>query len=931
MTSMGDKGGAARPLLESRPLALSASTRSFAIWCAAAAVTTAILGVWFGYELGGPTVSRNVSNVSLSVAALAAAAGCIAKSRLVSGRFRWAWLLIGCSMLSWGLGQVVWTWYESILGHAVPFPSLADVGYLGLAPLTAAGLLMLPMTAQSRAGRIRSVLDGLMIACSLLLISWFLVLGPLIDAGADRPIALVISLAYPISDVVVVTIVLFMLARVRRTRTVPMPLALVGFGLVTFAVSDSGFAYLTLTNSYASGNEIDLGWLAGFLLIMLAALKPARPMPERESGPVGDRPLVVLLPYLAVLGAVGTSMVELLRSGQVDAFVSWDRSALILLIVGRQILTLMENRSLTRHLETRVHDRTAELRASEQRFQALVQHSSDVVTMVDANAIVVYQSESIERVFGYDAAALTGQSLAALLDPREAARLREALDSVSHRPYGTLTLEIDIPHRTGRLCQAEVTITNLLSDANVGTLVLNTRDVSERKQLETQLVHEAFHDGLTNLANRALFKDRVDQAMLRRHSIEERATVLFLDLDGFKEVNDSLGHASGDQLLIQLAERLRASVRPDDTVARFGGDEFAVLIQPLGLDPDHEPIAVAARILDSIREPFLIDNQELHVRASIGIADAGGDAEDADQLMRNADLAMYRAKATGEGGYAEYHPHMHTALVERLQLEAEMRRGLELGEFELHYQPTIDMETGVIIGFEALARWQHPTRGLVHPADFIPLAEATGLIRPLGEWVLKEACRQAVVFGAGYKRALTMSVNVSGRQLEQHDLLTIVATALAETGLPPGQLCLEMTESVLMEDTEEILALLTSLKDMGVRLAIDDFGTGYSSLSYLHRFPFDTLKIDRSFVERLSDTTDQAALARTIVQLGRGLGVTTVAEGLEQYDQFLALRRMGCDVGQGYYFSIPLPAAAAEQLLVDSKPLKGAVDPLLHA
>jgi EAL domain-containing protein (putative c-di-GMP-specific phosphodiesterase class I) len=315
----------------------------------------------------------------------------------------------------------------------------------------------------------------------------------------------------------------------------------------------------------------------------------------------------------------------------------------------------------------------------------------------------------------------------------------------------------------------------------------------------------------------------------------------------------------------------------------------------------------------------MLGTQEIHVRGSIGIASAGTDAADADQLMRNADLAMYRAKAAGEGGHASYDPQMHIGLVERLQTESDLRRALELHELELHYQPTIDLASGQIVGFEALARWPHRTRGMISPAEFIPIAEASGLIRPLGQWVLTEACKQAVRWGRDYGRPLTMSVNVSGRQFDHAGLFEIVSAALAESGLAPGQLCLEMTESVLMNDTSENLMLFRRLKGMGVRLAIDDFGTGYSSLSYLHQFPVDTLKIDRSFIERLNHPSDDAALARTIVQLGQSLNMITVAEGIDQYGQYLALRRMSCDLGQGYYFSRPLPVAGATALLTDSR------------
>jgi diguanylate cyclase (GGDEF)-like protein/PAS domain S-box-containing protein len=898
-------------------------------WCLTAGVLTAVLALWLAAGLGGASVSQAVSNVALGFAALAAAQSCLARSRRSSGRNRWAWALLGAAALSWTAGQCCWVWYESILGDRAPFPSVADVGYLAMPPLTAAGLLMLPAAAQSAANRARAVLDGLLIAGSLLLVSWVLVLRPLIDAGGDTPLALVIGLAYPLGDVVVVTIVLFMLAHFRHAGRAPMPLALVGTGLVTFAVSDSGFAYVTLTGSYSSGAVIDLGWFVGFMLILLAARKPPPAGEPAETGPVNGRPLGVLLPYLAVLAAVGISTLDLARTGETDAFVSWNRSVIILLMVGRQVLTLLENLSLTRHLEARVADRTAELRASEQRFRALVQHSSDVVTVVDVEGIVLYQSESITRVFGYPVATVAGHPLATLLDAEAAGRLCGALRQVALRPYGSLVLELAVRHRDGHLCQVEMTMTNLLEDPSVSGVVLNTRDVSERKELEDQLTHEAFHDSLTKLANRTLFKDRVDHALRRRQAGDGGVAVLFLDLDGFKEVNDSLGHASGDQLLIRVAERLRTSVRPEDTVARFGGDEFAVLIETA--TREHGTVEVARRMAEALREPFTVENQEIHVRASIGIAAADPDpreATDADQLMRNADLAMYRAKAAGQGGFAQYDPQMHTGLVERLQLESDLRRAVDTPELELHYQPTIELATGALIGFEALARWRHPVRGFVSPADFIPLAESTGLIRPIGTWVLNEACRQAASWSTDAAgRPLTMSVNVSGRQFERTDLPAIVAAALAESGLSPDRLCLEMTESVLMNDNDEIRALLRRLKDMGVRLAIDDFGTGYSSLSYLHRFPVDTLKIDRSFVERLSHQPEDAALARAIVQLGQSLGMVTVAEGIEQYDQFLALRQMTCELGQGYYFSRPLAAAEAGRLVYDAAPAAVASGP----
>ncbi|MEV7623301.1 EAL domain-containing protein [Actinoplanes sp. NPDC089786] len=908
-------------------------TRGWPGLCLVVALVVLAIGVVLSTGVGGERVSQSISNVGLCLGAITAALACLLRARSYRGRARWGWALIGLGVLAWGLGQGAWVYLESYRGDEVPFPSQADIGYMGMVVFTPAGLLVLPSQAQALANRARSVLDGLMVATSLVLIAWILIITPMLNAGHDSMLALPISLAYPLGDVVIVTIVIYMTALQRQQGRDFGRLALVGAGVVAFAISDIGYAYLNLIGIYQSGGVTDIGWFAGFSLILLAARKPADAATDTsgsDAEAVEGAQIGVLLPYVAVLAALAITVVWFARTGQSNAFVAYTRSALILLMVGRQLLTLLENRSLTRNLEGRVADRTAELSASEQRFHALVQHSTDVVTVVSPESEVLYQSESLQRVFGASPQRLTGRRLTDMLTPAAAATLAEALRSLGGRPYATTSIELTLHRGDGGYRQAEITITNLLGDPSVGGLVLNTRDISERKLLQEQLVHEAYHDGLTQLANRALFREQVSEALDARAEGED-VTVLFLDLDGFKEVNDSLGHLAGDQLLVRVADRLRAAVRADDIVARFGGDEFAVLIAaPLGA-PDAEQ--VAQRIVDSLHDPFRIDTREMHVQASIGLAagallaDAllnGQGEAGADQLMRNADLAMYRAKEAGGSGWASYHPQMLAGLVERLELEADLRLALERGELELYYQPSIDLADNRVSGFEALVRWQHPTRGMISPLDFIPIAEATGLIVPLGHWVLTEACRQAVAWGVR-EQDLRMAVNVSVRQFDRIDLAAVVAEVLAETGMPADKLCLEMTESVLMTDTEENLEQLVRLKALGVSLAIDDFGTGYSSLAYLRRFPVDTLKIDRSFVERIGAQTDDAALARTIVQLGQSLNMSTVAEGVEEYGQLAALRAMGCRFAQGFYFSPPVPAAVAGRLLHDGSATPAAV------
>ncbi len=452
-------------------------------------------------------------------------------------------------------------------------------------------------------------------------------------------------------------------------------------------------------------------------------------------------------------------------------------------------------------------------------------------------------------------------------------------------------------------------------------MVRSLRDQEhERQRYEHELGRMALYDQLTQLPNRALFTDRLGHALTSAQRRGRRVAVLFLDLDNFKIVNDSLGHTQGDRLLQTVAARIGASVRPDDTVARFGGDEFVVLVDDVA--SAHDAITIAKRLQQHVHTPVVLDGHELCPEASIGIALSAGTGSTPTDLLRDADTALSRAKQTGNGHCQVFDPSMNAEALARLELEADLRRALEHGEFALHYQPIVALNGGGIVGVEALVRWQHPQRGIIPPNVFIPLAEETGLIVPLGQWVLRTACQQARqwqrVFAA--RAPQFVSVNISARQFADPQLVQLVARTLRDSSLDGTVLELELTESIVMENGASTLGVLQALKRLGVQLAIDDFGTGYSSLAYLQRFPLDTLKIDRSFTQRLDGNNEDSAIVRAIVSLAHTLNLQVTGEGIETAEQFCHLRRLGCEYGQGYYFAKPQPGNAVTALLAAPAP-----------
>jgi diguanylate cyclase (GGDEF)-like protein/PAS domain S-box-containing protein len=547
------------------------------------------------------------------------------------------------------------------------------------------------------------------------------------------------------------------------------------------------------------------------------------------------------------------------------------------------------------------------MRQSERRLRSLAQNSTDVNMIVNTDGTITFESSAVTRVLGHAEDARVGRRAFEGVHESEVSAAEHLLADVIKTAGAEATSEIRQRHADGSYRWTEVQLTNLIDDPAVGGVVINYRDVTQRRQLEEELRHQAFHDSLTGLANRALFMDRLQHAMTRKRGFSLPLGVLFIDLDDFKTINDSLGHGEGDQVLVAVARRLQDVLRTGDTIARMGGDEFAVLVED-AVDAD-APLDVAERLLGALQAPFGLGRNDLFVRASVGLTAWHSNDETADDLIRNADIAMYTAKAGGKNRIEVYQPEMHAAAMARLALRGDLERASERGEFFVVYQPIVRMGDGVISGVEALVRWQHPTRGVVNPTEFIGLAEETGLIVELGRWVLDEACTQARVWDRrpGMSHDLGVNVNVSARQLDERGFVDEVAGILRRTRLPASRLTLEFTENLLLRDTQRTIDTLRALKKLGIRLAIDDFGTGYSSLSYLRRLPIDEIKIDRSFVAGVVNE-GELAVVRSIVELAETLNLEIVAEGIETSAQWSALRRLDAAKAQGFLFAAPVTA-----------------------
>jgi diguanylate cyclase (GGDEF)-like protein len=789
---------------------------------------------------------------------------------------RRGWILLSLGMFCFALGDVYWT---LVLKHKdeIPVPSPADAGYLLFYPFAYAALVVL---VRARADRFTPGLwlEGCIGSFAVAGIGAALLQKPIEASTGGSAMTVAASIAYPLADILLFSLVVgvLILTGVRQGRT----WLVTALGFAVFATTDAIYGYQTAAGTYVDNTILDIGWPLAFSLFALAAwMRAARVRTSRLEGwQSAVLPGFFGLMSLAVL--IYGSFHHVYAVAVVLAAVS------LLAVLARMGLLVAQR------LRT-----VGELGASEERYRALVRSVPDtLITLFDRDLKLVF----------YDGAGIDGDMRTALARGQRGADIAEEgqrgeLDTRLRDGLAGLyvTHEISFPATTGRVWSLEIG-PYCPDGINIDGVFCVARNVTGRREAERQLAHQALHDSLTGLANRVLFMDRLDQAIARLQRHASPLALLFVDLDHFKVVNDSLGHAAGDDVLVQAADRLRRALRPTDTIARFGGDEFVILCEDAAGRAEAEEIA--GRISEALARPFKIGGQEVVLTASTGIVIANDTHTDAGALLRDADTAMYRAKDRGRANSQVFDNSMRMRAVQRLELETALRGAIEADQLRVLYQPQVRLSDGATVSCEALVRWQHPERGLIDPADFIPIAEESGLIVQLGDWVMRHVAADMKRSGA----SLPVSVNVSPRQLADPDFVDAVRDIVAEAGIDAGELCLEVTESALFSDPDTALLRLGALRSIGVRLAIDDFGIGFSSLWHLRQVPeVDLLKIDRAFISEIGNNRKDSAIVGAVIVLAGSLGMEIVAEGIETQGQADELRAMGADYGQGWFFGRP--------------------------
>ncbi|MET9699451.1 EAL domain-containing protein [Streptomyces sp. NPDC006529] len=938
------------------------------------AVISAGYAVGAAVGWGSKEAAEIMGDFGLSAAGLLAAVSCYHYARTIGRRERPAWLLFAFSSLMAAVGNLVWGWYEVVLGQEVPKPSVADFAFLCFAPSAIVGLLVLAKRPVNRAGWVCLALDSWLIAGSLLTLSWSLALAHAARTAQSGALGSVpraaLSLAYPLLDIALVSMVLVLHFRRSATNRSAVNTAIAALALTV--LSDALFTSPLLSAHYQSGQLLDAGWFAGSLLLAYAPWGAPRthPVPEaprsrpvpraprpargggagrtaaarrgaarggsellfahaREVRPV-SRPITgslpALTPYLAAAVCTLGILYNVIEGRKVDRMVVLTGCTVVLALVIRQGIMLLDNIALTQ-----------ELAQKENHFRSLVQGSSDVIMIAAPTGILRYVSPAAAGVYGREAEDLVGRELSSLIHPEDLGRVvHEVRRFLAAPPAEEPTTRIECRFRSGagEWLNVESTV-----NRHQGGLILNSRDVTERVRLQAQLQHSAEHDPLTDLPNRALFTRRVRQALTGRRAGDHSTAVLFIDLDGFKAVNDTIGHQAGDELLIEAARRLQDSVRAGDTAARLGGDEFAALIIGDGSRDrsarEYQVHEIADRLRTTLSQPYRIAGSDVRVAASIGVAFADPGITPSD-LMRNADLAMYRAKAGGKNRVELYAPQMQAEVVRKAELAGRLRTALHEGEFALLHQPVVCLASGEVTAVAAQARWRSAQGILFTPAEFLRVAEySEGAVGPggpcgpvptavpdasraaeLSRWLLEEAMDQAAErHRSGHDVPVAVRMTAQ-RLLDRSVPGGSVESLLARHGLPSGGLVIELADSDPRVPFDELERRLTALRRLGVRIALDGFGSGYAAISALRRLPVDVLKLDRGLVEGVVESARLHKITAGLLRIANDLGMQSVADGVDLPEQLAALRAMGCTHGQGMAFSGPLDEYRLRRALV---------------